>query len=863
MKKLIFLSLFCFYFTHIFSQFTSIPDSNFEQKLINLGIDSDATVNGQILTADIIGITDLDVTNSSITNLSGIENFGSLEELRCGSNSLSTLDISNNLNLETLWCSANLLTSLNTTSNINLREINCANNQLTSLNVTSNIDLKYLFCENNQLTSLNTNNLDSLDLLYCDGNQLTNIDVSTNISLTALTCDSNQLTSLDLSQNSILGGLSCNNNQLRILDLHNNPNIHVIYCMENQLEYIYLNNPSFIPPIGSISAFDCSNNTPYLSICGNFPNPVPNDWVKDPSASYNYNGCFPRALQGNVYKDDNLNCIKDNGELGYPLGFVKVYNSVDTFYYNTDSLGNYYTALDTGTYQVELVPANNLWTVCTTPQTLTIDTNYNTQIVNLGAQVALSCELLRVDISAPFLRATGNSSAYTVNYCNDGTAMATNAYIEVNIDPSLNVTGTSLPIASQNGNTYTFNLGIIDIFECGSFTINTTVDTSALLGQTHCSEAHIYPDSICGINWAGPDFVLEDSCSVDTIYFEVNNVGGDMSGNLLYYVFEDDLMIIQDPFFLLTGETLNVSVPATQGKTYRFKTDPIPSYPSLLGDGFVTKALESCNPLPGQIIQTSYVLSQYNGNSTPAIGLDCQQNVFAYDPNDKAAQPEGYGATHYIEKNTPLDYRIRFQNTGNDTAFTVVLKDTLSTHLDLSTLQMGVSSHPYTWALNGQELTIRFDNIMLPDSNVNEPASNGFVKYTIDQLPNLPLETRIENTARIYFDFNPAIVTNTTFHTIGENFYSIQLINFSVTEQALATNEYRIFPNPTQDLITVRQSEYGRFNLQLFNLNGQLLQVYNDLEGQYQFNLNNHPAGTYILKVQDEYQTQTYKVIKY
>ncbi|MCH2044986.1 MAG: T9SS type A sorting domain-containing protein, partial [Saprospiraceae bacterium] len=383
------------------------------------------------------------------------------------------------------------------------------------------------------------------------------------------------------------------------------------------------------------------------------------------------------------------------------------------------------------------------------------------------------------------------------------------------------------------------------------------------LGQAHCSEAHIYPDTTCGVTWLGPELVLNANCTLDSAFFELINVGGAMGIPLNYYVFEGDLMIYQDPFLLGAGGILNVTIPISQGQTYRFSTEPISNYPPQLGDGFVTKALENCNPIPGSIITTSYVLSQYNGNSASSISIDCQQNVFAYDPNDKNAQPEGYGTQHYIEANTPLDYKIRFQNTGNDTAFTVVIKDTLSPYLDLSSLQMGVSSHVYTWSLNGNILSIHFDNIMLPDSNINEPASNGFVSYTIRQVADLPLETRIENTAYIYFDFNPAIITNTTFHTIGEDFFDIQLIETSVSEVGNKTPvAYKLFPNPTQDKIFVQSVSNTAFEAQLYDLNGRLLGSYSFDQLENGISLKPYPSGNYILKIANSKQINTYKITK-
>ncbi|MNU72006.1 Two component regulator propeller [compost metagenome] len=142
--------------------------------------------------------------------------------------------------------------------------------------------------------------------------------------------------------------------------------------------------------------------------------------------------------------------------------------------------------------------------------------------------------------------------------------------------------------------------------------------------------------------------------------------------------------------------------------------------------------------------------------------------VGAYDPNDKKVEPEGIDAAGYILSNTSdLTYTIRFQNTGTASASNIIIKDTISSNLDLSTFQMISASHNYDAEIkNGGIVWWNFNDINLPDSNSNEPASHGFLKYKIKLKPNLSNDTEIKNTGHIYFDFNPAIVTNTALNTI-------------------------------------------------------------------------------------------------
>jgi uncharacterized repeat protein (TIGR01451 family) len=133
----------------------------------------------------------------------------------------------------------------------------------------------------------------------------------------------------------------------------------------------------------------------------------------------------------------------------------------------------------------------------------------------------------------------------------------------------------------------------------------------------------------------------------------------------------------------------------------------------------------------------------------------------AYDPNDKQVWP-ARGADNRVNDGEELLYTIRFQNTGTDTAFRVVIHDRLSPDLDWATLRPLAASHPFTSSLSENGLLeFRFDNILLPDSAANRAGSQGFVSFLVRLHAGLPLNTVIGNTADIYFDLNPPITTNT------------------------------------------------------------------------------------------------------
>jgi uncharacterized repeat protein (TIGR01451 family) len=135
-------------------------------------------------------------------------------------------------------------------------------------------------------------------------------------------------------------------------------------------------------------------------------------------------------------------------------------------------------------------------------------------------------------------------------------------------------------------------------------------------------------------------------------------------------------------------------------------------------------------------------------------------------------------------------YTIHFQNTGNAPAFNIRLRDTLDNNLDLSTFEMLGYSHPALVSINENVLTVRFNNIMLPDSTTDYQGSMGYFQYRIKPLSNLPLGTQIENTAYIYFDYNAPIVTNTT----QNNFQVITDLNSKSNNQI----DFLLVPQPKQ-----------------------------------------------------------------
>ena len=166
------------------TRITRIPDPNFEQSLINQGIDSDGVLNGEVLTADIYTLTSLDISNKNIQDLTGIQDFTALQTLNCSfNNEITSIHLSKNQSLETLITDHTSLESLDISSNSQLRFLSVQDNNLTHIDVSNNVLLE----------TLNIANLDTPV-----GNEITDLDLSTNTALTSLIASNVNLSSLNI-----------------------------------------------------------------------------------------------------------------------------------------------------------------------------------------------------------------------------------------------------------------------------------------------------------------------------------------------------------------------------------------------------------------------------------------------------------------------------------------------------------------------------------------------------------------------------------------------------------------------------------------------------------------------------------------
>lgn len=230
------------------SEFVEINSTNFPNQVflqyVKDNIDTADTTgqkDGKLSQAERDAVTEISITNTNCTDLTGIAYFANLKILYCSDNKLTGLDMSGNPALEQLLCYENNLESLNVTKNKKLSKLKCQHNGLKELNLKDNENLTELNCSYNQLTTLDVSKNAKLSILECYNNGMEELNLGDITNLSWLLCAENNLTELDVSKNPYLERLHCRHNKLRRLVIGKNYSLTMLYLMDNQLTSLDLN----------------------------------------------------------------------------------------------------------------------------------------------------------------------------------------------------------------------------------------------------------------------------------------------------------------------------------------------------------------------------------------------------------------------------------------------------------------------------------------------------------------------------------------------------------------------------------------------------------------------------------------------
>ncbi len=215
----------------------------------------------------------------------------------------------------------------------------------------------------------------------------------------------------------------------------------------------------------------------------------------------------------------------------------------------------------------------------------------------------------------------------------------------------------------------------------------------------------------------------------------------------------------------------------------------------------------------------------------------------SYDPNDKVSTNGDDMTTTQIQNGDYITYVVRFQNIGNDTAFKVILLDTLDANLDWSTFQMVNASHNFSvQVINQHILQFSSNNIMLPPTSVNASASHGFVAYKVKPKSTLIPGDTVKNTAHIYFDYNAPMSTSTV---------NTRVTVLTRIPEIPQSHLLKIYPNPNNGMFNIEFT--GSESLQsisIFDLTGRkVLEVKISSGKIIPVNMNGVASGVYTIEI--------------
>lgn len=553
------------------------------------------------------------------------------------------------------------------------------------------------------------------------------------------------------------------------------------------------------------------------------------------------------SIKGSVFPDFNSNCTY-NKSSEYNIPNVVVYNKAENNYaVSNDSIYTVYI-FDRDTAVLKIINLDsNLYTACGKDSIVVNMTGKkDTSGIDFPIRSNKAGHCINITAFSSGITRLGSWGQYQLNYQNNAFDTAYSAYIEIEIDTAAIDSIKSPYSFTMTGNILRINLGHIRPFGFSSLSYSIKLKTTVINGSIHCHRAKVFP--ICNLY---PNTVYDSSeiqpmmrcLPNDTVEFSLKNIGAkDQRYWGLVKSYEDIIIFKTDSFKLNKGDRRIWKFRLDSNKVYTaevFNSNFHPVTPILIRHNDIC-----ANKRP--MIPSNPALNFSRHDEAKEYEEACALIRGSYDPNIKSVQPVGMFTEHYTSTGTELKYRIDFQNMGTDTAFRVVLIDTLSSFLNIASFVPGVSSHPYSIEFGGRAVKFIFDPIRLIDSRTNEPASHGYVNFKIKHIQGITPKTKIENKADIYFDYNAYVRTNTVFNTI---FDTIQIyvpkakdtttkkdttVEKDTTGGKDTTNSILdvdqgsvlIFPNPTTDKFVIQMSEPVKdLTIEIYDVRGRMMKA--------------------------------------
>lgn len=837
MRKFLLL-LFLIITTVSFAQIVTIPDINFKTKLISLGIDTNT--DGEIQESEALAVTNLNVSNSSIADLTGIESFLNLTNLNCSQNNLTNLSLNALTNLTNLNAGSNLITTLNISALTNLTTLNLFGNSLvsidfsnltnlnslgcggslslTSINVNGLINLQELICEASSLSSLNVSGLVNLTELRCGQNPINSLNVSGLPSLQVLDCNTNQLSALDLTGLTQLTQLSCAQNQIAALDLTGLNNLTFIWCYDNLLTNL---DVSFMP---GLTELNCDlNQLTTLDVSG----------LTALTTLSCYNNQLTTLNLDNLPNLWTITC-ENNQLTTLDLSTSPLVQSVHCDFNQLETL-----FLKNGTDEPDLSFTNNptLTYICVDESQINA---VQTQINALGMSDSTAC----------------NSYCSFVPGGNYNTIQST---VQLDVDnngcDSSDPTYSNIKFILNDGTnqsaTFTDDLGQLNFYtQAGNFTLTPSIENASWFNFSPSSATIPFVNN-------NNNVVAENFCvtpidvhsDVEIVISPVTSVVPTFEAIYTIVIKNNGNQTLNGEFNLAFNDGLLDFLSATPA-------------PVLQDVGSINWSYTDLKPFESRATEVKFLTDStinvgdslnFSVSTTPLEGdeLPIDNNFLINQSVVAASEPNTLTCLEGEALNTSqvgqfLHYGISFENSGTAQPQNVVVRlEVLPTEFDVNSLQLLNSSSDAYVRQTGNVIEIIFQGVSI------DSGGHGNVLIKIKSNGTLPVNYTIIEFADIFFNYELPLETNLEQITIKE------LRNPPVTTDP----SILVYPNPTASIVTIECNNSIK-SIQLYDVQGRLLQT-QILDNQIaSIDISQKQAGVYFVKVTSENGVKVEQIIK-
>lgn len=807
-------------------------------------LDVNTCIALQQLYCNSTGLINLNITGASNLQVLDLTYCGSLQSLTCANLQLNDLRVHECPALQTLNCANNQLDTLSLINTTALLNFNCSHNLFTvipqaTLTFLADLDCSYnpvaeLDVESHNIISLVVANCANLQRLTATYSQLVNLDVSACTSLSYLNCMNGNLAIIDVSTCSQLDSFICSGNPITSLNVSMLTNLSYLTC--NQLLITSLD----VSGLTNLETLDISNNasltnlnvnacTSLATIYGNYISGMNQlDLSGVPSlfhlecnnsllTSLDLTGCT-----GLVYLDCSYNQLTSLDVSTCPdINFLKC---------NDNSLLTTLLIKNGSTY------AHTPWGFCLP--------NPNLQYVCCDAATIYFFEDLFANNLMPNVEVNslcayqlgGNYNTILGKDICDADMNACTA-----TDPIYPFLKQELTNGIDTGYVFTNLAGdYITYVDSGNYTLSPTFQNPTYFTT---SPAIInFPNNLNNVQTS--DFCIVPNGIIPDVGLVLVPIRTARPGFDAYYK-----LLLQNKGNTIASGNISVDF---QGSNMTFLSSTVS--PSSQNANQLTWTYSNLQPFESRSI--TFVMNilppptnnigemlNFAANATLTNDVSTNDNTFnlaqgivgAFDPNDKTCLEGAQVLNSQIGEY--LHYLIRFQNTGTYAAKNIVVVDSINADkYDISSMQVLETSHDAHIDLKNNVLQFYFENIQLPDSFSNEPASHGYVLFKIKTKANLPVNSFVENEAAIYFDFNHPIITNTATTTFSN----------SVSMDAMTHNiGFQYFPNPAQNSLTIISSQTRE--IQLVNVMGEVV-LSQEMQGLQTVDISSLSSGIYWVK---------------